>query len=129
VTVGTATVIRLRFTKGIRHRASRRHLRVPLWFGRLRPSTEKLLAHGKSDSQPFKELTATRINQELKRIAPNAGFTTYSFRRCFMHRAIHHCGGNFSEAARKYTMHSNPKILEAFYVSPVRFAELPCSEH
>ena len=121
-------VLRLRYTKGIRDRAGRRHLRVPTWFGAMRESTVHRLTQGSKWDHPFAGVDAGMLNRALKRAAPGQRLTTYSFRRCFMQRAIHACKGDFEEAAQRYTMHRNPKILEAFYVSTVRFSDLPESE-
>jgi|GEM_PF-6929749 len=121
------------WTKGIRRRQHRRHLRIPLWFGTLtkgaissakalitvwRQKTETLRSlgrRGESLACHLNRCVKKACGKKAKASSAERSPTTYSFRRAFIRKALSKCGGDAVLCAAKYTAHRNPDILLAHY--------------
>lgn len=120
------TILTLKVSKGIRRRAHRRILKLPLWFGpftkesRIRVRNLLKLKGTKKSSWLTPLINKGLKNRNRDQVGTSRSeknFTSYSFRRCFIQRALLEENGNCEEVARKYTAHRNPKIIEAHYQS------------
>lgn len=104
--------ITLRWTKGIRKRVQQRPLNLPMWFGKISRKTIKRSKIFVKKLHPKR--VSVKLNRMLKKTKFHA-FSTYSFRRKFMHRSLEECNGDAAEAARRFTGHANPAMLLAHY--------------
>lgn len=102
--------IRVRRAKNIRDQSESVVTRIPFWFGSLSNDLTMIL---KKHATPFKDYTTSQVLQDIRRV--DADITTYTFRRCFMHRALVECNFDFDNCVRKYSLHKQVKTLRAYY--------------
>lgn len=101
--------------KNVRSIAERRTIIIPYWFGTFSEEFKSFWFSYGAEEYPFMDSdihAALRTYQE----SPYPTATTYTFRRSFVQTAVRACNDNFEEAATRYTLHKNPKIIAAHYV-------------
>jgi integrase len=105
--------------KGVGSGIDRRTFRLPYekFFG---PASQHLQNLFANHERPFATLEVGDINNMLKRYArriqqSGRHHTSYSWRRIFIRRAIFVCNHDCKKAARKYTMHRDWRMVQAYY--------------
>ena len=106
--------------KNRRKRCHRTTLRLPMEWGILpSPPCEeslKFFSEGDAKERMWPGLTATMVNDELRRMSVELGLprpTTYSFRRAFVNRVIPFVTSK--KELTLYTLHFSEETVEAFY--------------
>lgn len=104
--------LRVRVAKNIRHSSESVVTRIPYWFGEPTSNLKELLG---SKERAFENESTAKVLRALRRV--DHSITTYTFRRCFMHRALIECNFDFDLCIRKYSLHKQVKTLRSYYDS------------
>jgi hypothetical protein len=108
----TKLKIRVRVAKNIRNPSESVVTRIPLWFGNPTRLLTKMMKEGE---KPFAGDSVGRVLRAIRLIDDEV--TTYTFRRCFMHKALKECDFDFNLCVSRYTLHKQVKTLRAYYDS------------
>jgi hypothetical protein len=103
----------IKWSKTIVTRAMRRTALFPIVH---HPSqkTHRFLATGDPSEKLFREIKYSKVLQTLK--AFKKASSTYSIRYAFIAWALEKCKGNVDEVARRFTLHRDATMLNAFYI-------------
>jgi hypothetical protein len=105
--------MRVRLTKNIRNQSESVVVRIPYWFGKFSPELETALKEEKA--RPFQYDDVREVIRGIRQVDETV--TTYTFRRCFMHRALSECKFDFKKCIEKFSLHKQVKTLRAYYDS------------